>query len=498
MQRDQDATTRRQYQSSSMSIAMVPSGPSAAWMALAPTALPANRLRLRMYSLCLTCFFALINTSLPRLALFAPAYERLAVAPMLDRARGVRTTPAPLALAGIFEPPRATAERERDDVVDEEDPAAAARCAPSLAIMREREIRGFRACCGCCCPPVTGLVGDARLGLGGGSPEAARTAAAAAASEVGRTGGGTASSGVVNILLAPATAELAFPLPPRGLLVIASRAELRGGVLARCATMLLVLDLATAPVVAVGLRVFARELAVGANSLDVAVALLGLNMLAAASLLPSAAVFVAPGPLLVVPGAARRCEPADNEFVAVERERPTLPLVPMDEALLAEPASTLRRELVDAAGVGFKGLAAVLLDKLADREFVGPFLLDRESNVELGGLERDDSVPVVVGTLLDADTVRVEAILLRPTASDGRDAGRDGFLKSPGFAFLGSAAIPAVCDLVGAVVVVVVVREAFAGEPALKFHTLRTIDLAEERNPKRGFALALSVRWVAH
>jgi len=228
----------------------------------------------------------------------------------------------------------------------------------------------------------------------------------------------------------------------------------------------------------------------------VAVALLGLNMLVATSLLPSAAVFVAPGPLLVGPGTARRCEPADNEFVADERGRPTLPLVPMDEALLAEPASTLRRELVDPAGVGFKGLAAVLLDKLADRGFVRPFLLDRESNVELGGLERDDCVPVVVSALLDADTVGVGAILFRPTgASDGRDAGRDGLLRSPGFAFLGSTAVLAVCDLGGAVVVVV--REAFEGEPALKFHTLRTIDLAEEKNPKRGFALPLSVRWVA-
>jgi hypothetical protein len=475
---------------------MVPSGPSAAWMALgkplAPTALPANRLRLRTYSLCLTCFFALISTSLSRLAVFAPAYERLVAAPMLDRTRSVRTAPPPLALAGIFEPPAraAAAERESDDAEGVVDEAAAARCAPSLAMMREREMRGFRACAGC--PPVTGLLVDARSGL-----VAARTATAAAASEVGRTGGGTASSGVVNIL-APA-----FLLSPRGLFVIASRAELCGGVLARCATMLLVLDLvmASVPAVAAGLRVLARELAVGANSLDVA--LLGLNMLAAALLLPSAAlsssalfvVFVTPGPLLVGPGAARRCEPADNEFVADERGRPTLPFVPTDEVWLAEPASTLRRELVDPAGVGFKALAAVLLDKLADRGFVGPFLFD----MELGGLERDDSVPVVpavVGALLDA--VRMGGILFRPRgASDGRDTGRDGFLKSPGFACLGSTAMPAVCDLV-AVVVVVDVREAFVGDPALKFHTLRTIDLAEDKNPKRGFALPLSVRWVAH
>jgi hypothetical protein len=51
--------------------------------------------------------------------------------------------------------------------------------------------------------------------------------------------------------------------------------------------------------------------------------------------------------------------------------------------------------------------------------------------------------------------------------------------------------MPLACDLVAAVVVVV--PKAFVGEPALKFHTLRTIDLAEEKNPKRGFALPLSV-----
>lgn len=51
--------------------------------------------------------------------------------------------------------------------------------------------------------------------------------------------------------------------------------------------------------------------------------------------------------------------------------------------------------------------------------------------------------------------------------------------------------MPLVCDLVAAVVVVVVVPEPFVGEPAPKFHTLRTIDLAEEKNPKRGFALPL-------
>jgi hypothetical protein len=146
-----NGTPPDQYQSSSMSIAIVPSGPSAAWIvptpAPAPTALPANRLRLRIYSLCLRCFFALISTSLSRLALFAPAYERLAAVPMLDRTRSVLAALPALALAGIFEPPP-TAERESDDaegMVDDDDAAAAARCAPSLAMMREREIRGLRA-----------------------------------------------------------------------------------------------------------------------------------------------------------------------------------------------------------------------------------------------------------------------------------------------------------------------------------------------------------------
>jgi len=81
--------------------------------------------------------------------------------------------------------------------------------------------------------------------------------------------------------------------------------------------------------------------------------------------------------------------------VADERGGPTLLFVPKDAALLPEPASTLRRELVDAAGVEFEGLVAVLLDKLANREFVGPFLLDPGWNVELGGLERDDAITVV-------------------------------------------------------------------------------------------------------
>ena len=92
-----------------------------------------------------------------------------------------------------------------------------------------------------------------------------------------------AISSVLSILLACAP-------PPHGLFVIASRAELRRGIFMHCATMLLVLDLATALLIEAGLRVLTRELAVGVNSLDVAVNLLGPNMLAAADLLPSAAL----------------------------------------------------------------------------------------------------------------------------------------------------------------------------------------------------------------
>ena len=75
----------------------------------APITLPAKRLRLRTYSLCLACFLALIKTSLPRVALFEPAYERLVAVPILDRTRGDRTV-LPLAL-GILEPP---AERDNE------------------------------------------------------------------------------------------------------------------------------------------------------------------------------------------------------------------------------------------------------------------------------------------------------------------------------------------------------------------------------------------------
>jgi hypothetical protein len=80
------------------------------------------RLRLRTNSLCLTCFFALINTSLPRPALFAPAYERLVAVAILDRTRA----PPPLA-RGIFEPVAvATVGREDDDSLDEDEVAVVA------------------------------------------------------------------------------------------------------------------------------------------------------------------------------------------------------------------------------------------------------------------------------------------------------------------------------------------------------------------------------------
>lgn len=93
----------------------------------------------------------------------------------------------------------------------------------------------------------------------------AASAEAAAAREPGFTG--DSNSGVVNILSLAGGGEPVFelPPPPRGLFVMASRTALRGGVLARCAMMVLVLDLETMP----GPRILARELAVGAKSLDV-------------------------------------------------------------------------------------------------------------------------------------------------------------------------------------------------------------------------------------
>jgi len=71
-----------------------------------------------------------------------------------------------------------------------------------------------------------------------------------------------------------------------------SRTALRGGVLARCAMMVLVLDLVTM----LELRIFARELAVGANNL------VGLKMDALLRL--SSLLFLSLLLLLLVPSAA--------------------------------------------------------------------------------------------------------------------------------------------------------------------------------------------------
>ena len=139
---------------------------------------------------------------------------------------------------------------------------------------------------------------------------------------------GDSNSGVVNIL-SPGGGEETFPPPPRELFVMASRTALRGGVLARCAMIALVLDLAAAegprasPVV---LRVFARELAVGANSLDVV--LVGLKMDALSLLLvPSAAIPV---------NSSQGTPPVD----VAEREAPALSFMPVDDMVLVEQART--------------------------------------------------------------------------------------------------------------------------------------------------------------
>jgi len=64
---------------------------------------------------------------------------------ILDRTRGARTA-LPLA-RGILElvVAAASAAGRNDDDADEDVVVAAARCAPSLAMTREREMRGFRA-----------------------------------------------------------------------------------------------------------------------------------------------------------------------------------------------------------------------------------------------------------------------------------------------------------------------------------------------------------------
>ena len=84
--------------------------------------------------------------------------------------------------------------------------------------------------------------------------------------------------------------------------------------------------------------------------------------------------------------------------------------------------------------------------------------------------------------------------LLAKGASESRDAAeREGFFGSGAAGFVSfSSATGAGWDLVAAAVVVLFF-EAFVGEPTPKFHTLRTIDLAEDRIPKRGIALPLSI-----
>lgn len=139
---------------------------------------------------------------------------------------------------------------------------------------------------------------------------------------------GDSNSGVVNIL------SRGEP----GLFVMASRTALRGGVLARCATMALVFDLATGAwprVSALGLRIFARELAVGANSLDVV--LVGLKMDALLPRLTFALVLLLLLLLPLVPASSS----LGTRLVDVEREMPTLSFMPVDGLSLTEPARTL-------------------------------------------------------------------------------------------------------------------------------------------------------------
>lgn len=381
---------------------------------------------------------------------------------MLDRTRGDCTAP-PLA-RGIFEPAPAAAAAAVE--------VPAARCAPSLAMMRERDMRGFRAAAsrpvfvdadgetdGRCSglwtapPPRTIVAGTVVVVVAVVVVMVVAVArvVAAAVRDVGLTGGKMtaclgdgSTSGVLNILPG---GEPAFVPPRRGLFVIASRTTLRGDVLVRCATMVPVLDLVEAALAPVAPRIFARELAVGANSLDVVP--LGLKMEAlSSSSLPLPLLFLL---LLLLLAAA---------------------------AVFAVPlliARTLWRELVDLAGARLGIFAFVLLDRLGGRELDAP----------------------PFAALPDMDPMRAEAVLFLPgSASDGRAGTREGFLGGASLVSFGSAApVAAVLDFDPAVGAVLV-REAFDGEPTPKFHTLRTIDLAEDRNPKRGVALPLSA-WVS-
>jgi hypothetical protein len=161
----------------------------------------------------------------------------------------------------------------------------------------------------------------------------AASAEAAAARELGFTGGGItaclgdSNSGVVNILSLGGGREPVFefpPAPPRGLFVMASRTALRGGVLARCVMIVLVLDLETVP----GPRIFPRELAVGANSLDVVLVGLKIDALLRLSSLLLLLLLVLSAAVPVTPGT----RPVDVD----ERETPLISFVPVDDAALTE------------------------------------------------------------------------------------------------------------------------------------------------------------------
>jgi len=130
-----------------------------------------------------------------------------------------------------------------------------------------------------------------------------------------------------------------------------------------------------------------------------------------------------------------------------------------------------------------------------DRRPTVPFSLDASPDDDF----RDK---VVLDAAVIDPPARGRATLFLPPRerdSDGREGARNGFLllgAGLGFVSLDPAApapAPAVLGFVVAdVAAALLVRDAFVGEPTPKFHTLRTIDLAEERKPKRGVALPLS------
>jgi hypothetical protein len=312
----------------------------------------------------------------------------------------------------------------------------------------------------------------------------AASAEAAAAREPGFTGGGItacfgdSNSGVVNILSLDGGEEPMFemPPPPCGLFVMASRTALRGGVLARCAMIVLVLDL---EMVELWPRIFAMELAVGANSLDVALDGLKMDALLRLSSLPLLLLLLLL--LLLVPSAVVPATPGTRLVNVDEREAPLVSFVLMDDAALTE-ARIPRREPIDPpTGAGFSILVVPeLIRKLGCRDW--------------------DVLPFAsANALLDAEELlRTGAILFLLTkgASEGRNAtGREGFFEggAAGFVSFGSATGIGLDSVAAVIVVVVFVFEAFVGEPTPKFHTLRTIDLAEDRILKRGVALPLSI-----